>query len=142
MLIAAAPAAAGEIKAGRLAISNAWVRATPPWPTATLGFLTINNGGAVDRLLSASTDIADQTQLHRVVVEDGRTSMRLQTKGVGIPASSSFNMGKEGYHLMFLGLKRPLAAGESFTVTLTFENAGAIDLPFDVLSPDTLVRKK
>lgn len=141
MLIAAAPVSAGEIKSGQIVISKAWARATPPWPTATLGFLTINNGGAVDRLLSASSDVAHQTQVHRVVVEDGRTSMRLQTAGVGIPANSSFNMGKEGYHLMFLGLKQPLAAGETFKVTLTFENAGAIELPFNVLSADTLVRK-
>ncbi len=142
MVSAAAPAAAGEVKAGSLAISKAWARATPPWPTATLGFLTIENGGAVDRLLSASSDIARQTQLHRVVVEDGKTSMRLQAKGVGIPAGSSFNMGTQGYHLMFLGLKQSLVAGETFTVTLTFENAGAVDLAFDVLSPQKLVRKK
>jgi periplasmic copper chaperone A len=32
-----------------------------------------------------------------------------------------------GYHVMLMGLKQPLKAGDSFPVTLTFAKAGAIN---------------
>jgi copper(I)-binding protein len=37
---------------------------------------------------------------------------------------------------MFMGLKQPPVAGEHFTVKLTFEKAGTVEVRFDVKAPD------
>ena len=37
-----------------------------------------------------------------------------------------------GYHLMLVGLKAPLKAGEAVEVTLNFEKAGPMTVRFDV----------
>jgi copper(I)-binding protein len=34
---------------------------------------------------------------------------------------------------MFVGLKKPLSAGEHIKATLTFEKAGKVDIDYDVL---------
>ena len=36
---------------------------------------------------------------------------------------------------MFIGLKAPLKEGETVNVTLTFEKAGAVNVPMVVLKP-------
>jgi copper(I)-binding protein len=34
----------------------------------------------------------------------------------------------DGYHLMLVGLKQPLKAGDKFPVTLSFEKAGKVEV--------------
>jgi periplasmic copper chaperone A len=36
------------------------------------------------------------------------------------------------FHVMFVGLKKPLPAGDHIKATLTFEKAGAVDIEYDV----------
>ena len=38
------------------------------------------------------------------------------------------------YHVMFVGLKKPFAAGDHVKATLTFEKAGKVDIEYDVLA--------
>lgn len=37
-----------------------------------------------------------------------------------------------GLHIMMMGLKRPLRKGEAFSMTLTFEKAGAVEVQVHV----------
>jgi hypothetical protein len=41
-----------------------------------------------------------------------------------VPAKGSVTLEPAGYHIMLLGLAKPLVAGEFYDLTLTFENAG------------------
>lgn len=130
----ALPAAAGEAKLGAISIKDAWARATPPWPVATLAFLRLENEGADDRLLSASSDVAGQMLIHRFVAAGDRPAMEAQHNGVPLPAGKTLDMRAEGYHLMLLNLKNTLEAGNTVPVTLTFEKAGAVEVAFDIKS--------
>jgi copper(I)-binding protein len=38
----------------------------------------------------------------------------------------------EGYHIMLMGLKNPLKAGEKFPMTLTFRQAGTVKITVHV----------
>jgi copper(I)-binding protein len=38
-----------------------------------------------------------------------------------------------GLHMMFMGVKKPLAAGEKIKATLTFEKAGSIEIEIPVV---------
>ena len=129
---AAQHAAAGS-KTGDISIEAPWSRATPGGAKVGAGYLTIKNGGAApDRLVSATADIAERAEIHEMSMTDGMMKMRQVSDGMAVPAGGSVALAPNGYHLMFLGLKKPLTEGGTFTGTLTFEKAGTIKVTFEV----------
>lgn len=130
---AARYAIAAEFKAGDIAVEAPWSRATPGGTKVGAGYLTIKNGGAApDRLVSATADIAERTEIHEMSMSDGMMKMRQVSDGVAVPAGGSVALAPNGYHLMFLGLKKPLTEGSTFSGTLTFEKAGTVAVTFEV----------
>lgn len=125
-----AAALAHEFKAGDLEIAHPWSRATGQSRPA-VGYLTIrNNGTAPDRLLGASTRIAEHVMLHANVIENGVAKMT-PAEGIEIPPGGELVLAPKGdYHLMIMGLKQKLAEGDTFPVTLIFERAGKVDVTF------------
>ena len=130
---AANPAAAHDITKGDLVISAPWSRATPAGASVAAGYLAVTNKGlSADRLLSFTTDLAGQPEVHEMSNEGGIMKMRPLAKGLAIPAGATVKLEPGGYHLMFIGLKRMLKQGESFAGTLTFEKAGTVEVSFTV----------
>jgi len=133
LALSLAPAAAASVKIGDIVIDNAWARATPKGAEVGGGYLTIRNDGATpDRLTGVSADFA-QVQVHEMKTANGVMEMREVTDGVQIPAHASVKLAPSGYHLMFVGLKKPLVKGEIAKATLNFEHAGHAEVDFPVL---------
>ncbi|MDF1790572.1 MAG: copper chaperone PCu(A)C, partial [Thalassobaculaceae bacterium] len=87
-------------------------------------YLTIRNaGGSVDRLVAASTPVADRAELH-THLKDGDVMKMRAIEAVEVPADGMAMLAPGGDHLMLMGLKAPLKEGESFPITLVFEKAG------------------
>ncbi|MTH34648.1 DUF1775 domain-containing protein [Paracoccus limosus] len=126
---AAAPAAD---QAGDIRVDGAFARATPPGADLAGGFLTIHNRGAADRLVEVSTALADHVEIHEMVMQGDVMTMRPQPDGLPIPAGQTVELKPGGYHLMLMGLKQPLAQGETVPLTLTFEKAGKLDATLQV----------
>lgn len=85
-------------------------------------FLTLKNSGDKgDALISASSDIAARTELHEMSEESGIMKMRKVEK-IDIAADEAVELKSGGYHIMLMDLKKPLKAGDSFPLTLTFES--------------------
>jgi periplasmic copper chaperone A len=132
-LLAVAPAQAQDIIKGDLVISSAWSRATPAGAAVAGGYLTISNKGtAAERLVSFTTDLAAQPEVHEMTNEGGVMKMRPLAKGLVIPAGATVKLEPGGYHLMLLQLKKPLTAGQRFKATLVFEKAGPVEVEFEV----------
>ncbi|MBS4082311.1 MAG: copper chaperone PCu(A)C, partial [Rhizobiales bacterium] len=109
---AANPAAAHDITKGDLVISAPWSRATPAGASVAAGYLAVTNKGlSADRLLSFTTDLAGQPEVHEMSNEGGIMKMRPLAKGLAIPAGATVKLEPGGYHLMLMQLKKPLAAG-------------------------------
>jgi copper(I)-binding protein len=53
-------------------------------------------------------------------------------EGFAIPAGGSHALARGGDHVMFLGLTRSLEHGDTVTVTLTFEQAGDVEVEIPV----------
>ncbi len=123
-------ARAHEFKVGDLEILHPWSRATGQARPA-VGYLRIrNNGQTADRLLGASTRIAEHVMLHTNVIENGVAKMS-PAEGIEIPPGAEIALEPKGdYHLMIMGLKQPLAEGDTSPVTLIFEQAGKVDVTF------------
>lgn len=131
----ATPAAHGDtapVSLGDIEITGPFTRATLPNAPVAGGFLTLTNtGSADDRLISASAPIAAETQIHEMAMDGDVMRMRQLVDGLVIPAGETVVLEPGGFHLMFMGLNGPIAAGDAVPVTLVFERAGTItvDLP-------------
>ena len=131
--IAAAPIAAASVRIGSLAIDGAWSRETAAGQVVAGGFMTISNKGASeDRLVSGTSPVAAEVQLHTMTIDGGVMRMRQLAGGIAVPARGTLELKPGSYHIMFMGLRRQLRQGERFPVTLRFQRAGNVTVQFAV----------
>jgi copper(I)-binding protein len=127
----AATAQAQNAKVGSVQIENAYTRATVPGQMAAGGFMKIENKGAADQLISASSPVSGEVQLHEMAMEGNVMKMR-QVKDIAVPAGGAVELKPGGLHLMFMNIKAPLAAGETVPVKLKFAKAGEVEVKMPV----------
>lgn len=126
-------APATVVTIGDLEISGAFSRATLPNAPVGAGYLTITNTGASDdRLVSATSPAAGMAQIHAMKMEGDVMKMTELPDGLAIPAGGSVTLAPGGFHIMFMDLKRAFTEGGTIPVTLTFENAGTVDIELAV----------
>lgn len=101
--------------------SDAWVRATVPVQKTAGAFLTLQSAQAA-RLVGASSPAAAKVEMHQMEMV-GQTMKMHAVDAITLPAGTSVDLAKAGYHLMFLGLKQQLKEGDTVPVTLTVEGA-------------------
>jgi len=131
--LAVTAASAGDYKAGSLDISNPWSRATPKGSSVAAGYVKItNSGSAPDRLIGGSADVASKFEVHEMRMENGVAKMRPVTGGLEIKPGETVELKPGSFHIMFVGLKKPLSAGDQFKATLVFEKAGTVNVDYDV----------
>ncbi|WP_269499748.1 copper chaperone PCu(A)C [Castellaniella sp. S9] len=112
-----------------ITVHDAWVRATPPGIQVGGGYVTVTNTGKqADRLVGASSPLAEKAEIHVSETIDSMARMRWLKDGVEIPAGKEVMLAPGGIHLMFMGLKQAIIKGEEVPVTLQFEQAGEIDV--------------
>ncbi len=126
-------AGAQEFKAGTIAVSKPWSRATPQGAKVGVGYLEITNrGDAPDRLVSLSTATAGRSEIHEMVMREGVMHMRPLAEGLTVAPGQTVKLAPGGLHLMFVDLAGPLKQGQKLDATLIFERAGKLDITFSV----------
>ena len=135
LALAASTAFANEYKVGPLTIAGTWARATPKGVTVGAGYMKItNNGTTPDRLLNGSADVSDDFELHEMRMTDDVMRMRPIKGGLEIKPGETVEFKPGAFHVMFVGLKKPLSKGDHVKATLVFEKAGKVEVDFDVLA--------
>jgi copper(I)-binding protein len=134
--LALAAAAAGAAGERTLEIRNPQARATAPSQPAGGGYFAIVNAGReADRLVGASAPtVADHVELHRMQMDGDVMRMR-EVGTIDVPAGGTVELQPGGLHLMLMGLKKPLVAGQAFPLTLRFEKAGTVEVQMKVVAP-------
>jgi copper(I)-binding protein len=129
MVAMAGPAPAGDtITVGDLTIAQPWARASAGKAKNGVAYMTLaNKGTAKDRLVGATTPAARKASLHTHLMEGDIMKMR-PVEAVEIAPGKSAVLKPGGLHVMLMGLKTPLKEGEAFPLTLTFENAGSVEV--------------
>ncbi|MDH2327407.1 copper chaperone PCu(A)C [Cereibacter sp. SYSU M97828] len=119
--------------AQQIEVREAFARATLPNAPVAGGYLTIaNHGDRDDRLTGARADFAGEAQIHEMTHSGDVMRMRPLPDGIAIPAGQQVQLSTGGNHLMFMKLNRGLKQGETVVVTLTFQTAGEVEVPFAV----------
>lgn len=102
--------------------------ATPTGAKTAAAYLTIvNHGTSADRLVGASTPLADRLQFHQETNDNGIMRMR-ELPSVTVDPGSSVTLKPGGMHIMMIGLNQQLKERQSFPLVLEFEKAGKITL--------------
>lgn len=115
-----------------LSVTKAWARATPGLAKNGGAYVTIvNRTGKDDRLVAASGDVAARVEIHTHIMDNGVMRMR-RVEGIDIPAGKTLNMRPGGYHVMLIGLHKPLKKGETFPITLTFRSGAKETVTIEV----------
>lgn len=112
-------------------IEGAYTRATVPGQQVAGGFMKIENKGVADQLISASSPVAGEVQLHEMAMDGNVMKMR-QVKDIPLPAGGAVELKPGGLHLMLMNIKAPLTAGETVPVKLKFAKAGEVEVKMPV----------
>jgi len=95
-----------KIRHSDIRIENASVRAPLPGQSVGVAYFHIINAGGANELLSISTPISSNVELHTVLQEDGIMKMR-KRETVKIPALATTKFERGGLHVMLFGAKIP-----------------------------------
>lgn len=130
--LGATAALAHEYKIGDLVIDHPMAFETATTAQTGGGFMTITNTGtAADTLIGVQADFP-RVGLHTTEM-DGDVARMLQVDGIAIPAGETVMLEPGGFHVMFMGLGGdPFEVGEEIPATLIFENAGTLEVVFNV----------
>jgi len=112
-------------------IDHVWARATAAGMSTGATYLTMTNKGPPDRLVGVTAPIAASAELHETTRENGVMKMR-PVEGLTLATDQPVTLAPGGYHVMLMGLKHPLKAGEDFPLTLSFEHAQPITVTVKV----------
>lgn len=110
-------------------ITSPWVRVVPPGSANTAAYMVIRSKGVNDALIKASVPMsfAMMTELHRSMMDPATGQMTMvQQKSIPIPRNGARALKMGGYHVMIMGLKSTVTAGQKVPVTLTFRRAGTV----------------
>lgn len=121
-----------------VSVSNPFSRASAPQAKAGAAFLTLNIDAGTDKLVSASSPVADRAELHAHLMEGGVARMRPVEGGIPVTAGMPTELKPGGLHIMLIGLKAPLKQGDSFPLTLKFEKAGEVSVTVPVQGPGAM----
>ncbi len=131
-VIASPVSLAHEYEAGKIQIDHPWSREAPPNAPVIGGFLQLNNhGDKEDALIAAESPISKHIELHNHIMKDGVMKM-VKVAEISVPANGSVALKPGSFHLMIFNPTQTLKQGDRFPVTLTFKNAGKVEVDMAV----------
>ena len=132
-----AVAAAHGSRLGDVLVDHPYATPTPAGTRTGAAYLRrlTNHGRQADRLIGASTPLAEAVEFQRSTRDGDVIRMRV-VGAIDLPAGTELTLRHDGdTHLMFVGLKEPLRDGQRFPLRLRFERAGEIEVTVWVQTP-------
>lgn len=108
--------------AGRVVVSNAWVRATMPGQEVAGAFMNIQSDAAA-KLVAVTSPATPQVEVHEMKMDGTMMRMR-EVRSIDLPKNSVVSLKPGGYHIMLIKLKKPIKAGDKVPLELIVETAG------------------
>jgi periplasmic copper chaperone A len=102
-------------------VDDPWVRATVAPQKATGAFMQLTAARPA-KVVAVSSPVADMVEIHEMKMEDGVMKMRA-VDALPLPAGQAVALKPGSYHVMLMGLKSPIKAGDAVPLTLTVEGA-------------------
>ena len=103
-------------------IDGAYARASIPNVPNSAAFFVIKNNSDKDiAITSANSDVAEKNELHTHIKENKMMKM-MKIEKLVVPAKSSLELKSGSDHVMLMGLKKELKAGDEINLELSFSD--------------------
>ena len=135
-LAACSPGGSDSGEPATVQVSDAVCRPTPVGRQTTGCYLTLTAATA-DRLASVASPDSNLVQIHESRIESNMMMMRELREGLALPAGQAVTLEPGGTHLMLLGVKQPLVAGDTVALTLTFASSPPLEVTAPIGQPVT-----
>lgn len=126
--------AACQAKEG-IEVSDAWARTASQGMNSAVYFEIQNHNAEADELTGAAAEVADAVEVHESKME-GDVMKMSRVDSVLLEPSAAVQFEPGGYHVMLIGLKRELNAGDEIQITLQFRNSPALIVTATVQEAD------
>jgi hypothetical protein len=131
----ALPGRAQEEAPAGVVVLEPWTRATAASAPAA-GYMALRNAGSQpERLLSASSPLARNVELHETRMDGDVTRMRQPDKGLLLPPGSMLRLDSGGPHFMLVGPARAFRRSGRMPMPLRFEHGGEVNVEIQVEAP-------
>lgn len=130
----------GQAGDAEMRVEGAWARRAPMMEgggskggsgNGAVYAVLVNPGKQPDALVAAASDAAAAVEIHESYQDMGMMMMR-PVKKIEVPAGRKVEMKPGGFHIMLLGLKRDLKAGQVVNLTLQFQKTGKIPVKAEI----------
>lgn len=136
LLAQGASAAAGEVQ-----ILEPWVQAAPPNAKVLAAYMEVTNGGAKTQVVTAvSSPLFERVEIHRTIVDQNMARMEL-LKEMTILPNATISLRPGGLHLMLIGARKRLQAGDAVPLNLTLKDGNALAVSATVRAAKTEERQ-
>jgi len=105
----------------QVTVADPWVRTTVAQQKTTAAYMTITSlqGG---KLVEASSPVAASAEVHEMKMDGDLMKMRA-VDALPLPMGKAVELKPNGYHMMLVGLKAPVKAGDVVPIRLVVEDA-------------------
>lgn len=115
-------------------VEAAWARASVGASRPGGAYMTIRNSGdETVTLVGIRTDLAMMSDIHQTSTNAAGVSSMAPVGEIEIAPGGSVSLEPGGLHAMLMQLQRPMAEGESFSLTLDFSDGGEIVVEIPIL---------
>jgi copper(I)-binding protein len=136
LLVAGALACLPTLATAQILVEDPYARSASAMAITGAAFMAVTNPTDTDdRILAARSDISERVELHTHITDDAGVMRMVELEdGIPLPAGETVMLQRGGLHVMFLGLREPLAQGDEIEITLEFEHAAplTVTLPVDL----------
>ena len=100
-------------------VTEAWVRTTVPEQKASGAYMKIRSSEDA-KLVAASSPVAKTVEVHEMMMDGNVMKMRA-IDALPLPAGQTVELKPGGYHVMLIGLAKPIERDQRVPLTLTIE---------------------
>ena len=102
-------------------VRDAWARTSTQGMNSAVYFVIQNHNAEADELIGAVSDVADAVEVHESKMEGDVMTMN-RVDSITLEPSAKVEFMPGGFHVMLIGLKQDLKAGDEIEVALQFRN--------------------
>lgn len=124
------------VSTGGPVISDARSRACVAGDMCGIYMNIANIGSQEDTLIGAKTDVAMSASLHTVIPDPNGGMMMEEIENIPVPAAGVVELKPGSLHIMVMDLKQDLKPGDTFPMTLIFEQAGERPVQITVMAEE------
>jgi len=118
-----------------ITVSDAWAHPGAEGGNSAVYFVIENSSDQADALIKAEAKVAESVEVHESKMDSNGMVKKQKRDRVSAPKNANTPFQPGGLHVMLVNLTQDLNVGDHFNLTLSFEQAGQVQVDAEVKQP-------